>query len=240
MRMRHIPWAIALVCCVLGFMLSMQFKVQQQVRLEDQTAFMRQEELAKQLTQAESARDALSTELENLRKEMTKAASTQQGNEVLAQQLAETQVKAGLVPISGQGVIVEMKDAPSSLVQGGNPNAFIIHDVDVLRTVNELFGAKAEAISINEQRLIGRTEIRCAGPVITINGVRTAPPVIIKAIGNPDALEGAIMMKDGIAEDLRNFGISVTVRKENTLTVPAFKGSMKLEYGKPAEEVSKP
>jgi uncharacterized protein YlxW (UPF0749 family) len=241
MRMRHMPWAIALVCVVLGFMLSMQFKVQQQVREEDEVAALRTQDLAGRLQEAESQRDSLATEVDTLRKELTKVAGNEAGNQALAQQLQQAQVQAGLVAITGPGVTVELRDAPANLVTpGGNPANQILHDQDLLRTVNYLFGAKAEAISVNDQRFIDRSELICAGPVIIVNGVRTAPPIIIKAVGNPDDLEMSIMMKGGIAEELSGFGIQFTVKKEQNVTVPAYKGSTKLQYGQPAMEVTKP
>lgn len=234
-RFRHMPWAIALVCVVLGFMLSMQFKVQQQVQLTDLTAMTRAQDLAQQLEQAEKARDESMTELEKLRQEMTRVIQQQAGFEDLGRQLAEAQRAAGLVALTGPGVVVEMRDATRPLAPGENANTLIIHDSDVLRTVNELFAAGAEAMSINEQRVIGRTEIICAGPVVIVNGIRTAPPIIIKAIGNPEDLEMALTMKDGIAEYLRGYGIQISVRRETNLTVPAFKGSLKMQYGTPAQ-----
>jgi uncharacterized protein YlxW (UPF0749 family) len=234
-RFRHLPWAIALVCVVLGFMLSMQFKVQQQVQLTDLTAMTRAQDLAQQLEQAEKARDESMTELEKLRQEMTKVIQKQAGFEDLGRQLEEAQRAAGLVALAGPGVVVEMRDATRPLAPGETANNLIIHDGDVLRTVNELFAAGAEAMSVNEQRVIGRTEIVCAGPVVIVNGIRTAPPIIIKAIGDPEDLEMAIMMKDGIAEYLRGYGIQITVKRETNLTIPAFKGSLKMQYGTPAK-----
>ncbi|HYG57094.1 MAG TPA: DUF881 domain-containing protein [Symbiobacteriaceae bacterium] len=235
-RTRHIPWAIALVCVVLGFMLSMQFKVQKQVRRADSTAFMRAQELAQQLEKAEEERDALMAENESLRTQLTKVVTNQAEFKDLAAQLEQAQVHAGLVAMTGPGVVVELRDSPRPVTQGENPNNFIIHDSDVLQVVNELLSARAEAISINEQRVVGRTEIRCAGATITINGVRTAPPVIIKAIGNPNDLEAVLTMKGGVAETLQPWGVQLTVRKEQTIDVPAFKGSLKLQFGAPAKQ----
>lgn len=235
------PWAIALVCVVLGFMLSMQFKVQQQVQLRDNTQFLRAKELAQELEKAEQERDALSAEATDLRNQLTKMASNSLELKDLAVQLEQAQIHAGLVPMTGSGVIVEMRDSVRPSMPGENAANFIVHDSDVLTVVNELMAAKAEAVSINEQRLIGRSEIRCVGPTITINGVRTAPPIIIKAIGNPEQLEQAIMMKDGVADGLQAWGVQVTVKREQSLTVPAYKGSLKLQYGTAAkQEVSKP
>lgn len=234
-RIRHMPWAIALVCVVLGFMLSMQMKVQQQVHLKDVTASSRAQELGQQLEQAEATRDALGDELEKLRQQMANVISNQAGFEDLGIQLKEAQIAAGLVPMTGPGVTVELRDSMRPLAPGDNPNNSLIHDQDVLRVINELFGAGAEAMSVNEQRVIGRTEVRCAGPVIIVNGVRTAPPIVIKAIGKADDLEMALEMKGGIGEELRDFGIQIAIKKESNVAVPAFKGSLKLQYGTPAK-----
>lgn len=240
MRIRHLPWAIALVCVVLGFMLSTQFKVQKAVQTNDGIAFQRNQELVQQLQQAESERDSLMTELEKLRTQLRALASNQQEYSELAEQLELAQVQAGLIPVSGPGIIITMNDSSKPLAPGENPNAGLIHDEDVLKVINELAAAGAEAISINEQRLVAGSEIRCTGPTITINGVRTAPPIRIKAVGNADELETVMNMRNGPVENLRPWGIQVLVQKEQSLTVPAFKGSLTLQYGVPAEEVAQP
>lgn len=239
MRMRHLPWAIAVVCLVLGFMLSMQFKVQRQVSL-NQAGLQRAQELAAQLQQSEEQRKQLMTEVEDLRNQLTAIIKDQDKYAGLATQLQQAQVYAGLVAVSGPGVTVTMKDSTKSIPAGDNPNNYIIHDEDVLNTVNDLRAAGAEAIAINGQRLMAMSEIRCAGPTITINGVRTAPPIVITAIGDPDALAEAITMSGGIADKLKPWGIEVTVQTATELTVPAYNGSLSLQYGTPAvQEVSK-
>lgn len=234
MRIRHMPWAIALVCVVLGFMLSTQFKVQQQVA--QATGNERAQELAEQLAKAETERDAVMAELEDLRAKVLSMASNQDQYKELAQQLELAQLQAGLIPVNGPGVIVTMNDSALPLKPGENPNNGIIHDEDVLRVINELTIYGAEAISINEQRLVGRTEIRCVGPTVTINGVRTTVPLVIKVVGDPAALETAINQKEGVAESLRSWGIQITVSKEKQVTVPAYKGSLKLQYGTPIKQ----
>lgn len=235
--LKHLPWAIALVCVVLGFMLSMQFKVQKQVTLADVSRVQRTEELAAQLQKAEEVRDSLQVELDELRGQLRNMASAQQEYQALAQQLEQAQVHAGLLPMEGPGVVVTLDDSNRPVTPGENANNFIIHDEDVLRVVNELLAARAEAISINGQRITSRTEIRCTGPVVTINGVRTAPPLLITAIGDPTELENALTMKGGVAESVRFWGIQLSVKKENTLSVPAYKSSLRLQYAAPAKEV---
>lgn len=234
MLKRQLPWAIALVCVVLGFMLSMQFKVQKQVAL-DVTGVQRSQELAVQLRKAEQDRDKLAAEAADLRAQMLSMANNQTQFKDLAQQLELAQLHAGLIPVTGKGVTVTLTDSTRPVTPGENPNSFIIHDEDVLKTVNDLAAQGAEALSINGQRLTGRSEIRCAGATITINGVRTAPPIVITAVGDPDLMESGINMRGGVGEQLRPWGIQVSVKKETAVVVPAYKGSLKLQYGTPAK-----
>ncbi len=238
-QLRRMPWATALVGVALGLMLSMQFKVQRQVALADLAAVQRTEELVAQLASAEALRDELAAEVEFLRQQQLISVKTQNEYQALAERLEQAQIHAGLLPLQGPGVTVVMADSVLPATPGENANNFIIHDEDVLRVINELQAAGAEAIAINGQRVTGRTEIRCTGPVVTINGVRTAPPLNIVAIGNPDELERAITMKGGVAESLRYWGIQVSVKKEAVVRVPAYTARLRLDYAQPIlEEVA--
>lgn len=233
-KLRHLPWAVALVCVVLGFMLSMQFKVQKQVALSDLARSQRNEELVVQLEDAEKARDDLMAEVQDLRGSLRNMVTAQAEYQALAEQLVQAQVHAGLLPMTGPGILVTMDDSNRPVTPGENAANFIIHEEDLLKVVNELLASRAEAISINGQRVTNRTEIRCTGPVITINGVRTAPPVLITAIGSPAELEAAIMMKGGVGESVKFWGIQLSVKKLDSVTVPAYKSSLRLQYATPA------
>jgi len=232
MQLRRLPWAIAFVCMILGFMLSTQFKVQRQVALKDVTGLQRAQELGQQLEKAEKERDALMGELQLARSQVLTMATSHNEFKELSDQLIQAQLHAGLIALTGPGVVIVMNDSTRPVSPGENANNFIIHDEDVLKVINELSAGGAEALSINGQRLTGRTEIRCTGPTITINGVRTAPPIVITAVGDPAKLESVIMMRGGVAEGLKQWGIQISLKKETAVTVPAFKGSLVLEYGK--------
>lgn len=225
------PWAAALIVVVLGFMLSMQWKVHRRESEADQTKLLRTEELVSQLEQVEKERDALTKELDKARKQVRDLTSAQDQYRVMAEQLEHAQLQAGLLPLTGPGVTVTMTDSTRPTVPGENPNYFIIHDEDVLRVVNELLLGGAEAIAVNGQRLTSRSEIHCAGPVVIINKVRTTVPIVIQAVGPADELERSIMMKGGPAESLLEWGITVTSRKDQKLQLPAYQGSMVFEWG---------
>ena len=119
---------------------------------------------------------------------------------------------------------------------GENPNLYVIHDDDILRVINELRAAGAEAISINGQRLVGTSEIRCAGPTLSVNNVRSAAPFEIHAIGDKTTLENALKMRGGVVETLKVWGIQLEITASDAVYVPPYKGIRKYEYAEVAAE----
>lgn len=218
--------AIALVCCVLGFMLAVQFRTTQDIK--STVPFQRIEDLSQRLLQTEKERDRLLEEVEKLRHSASK--------EVVEKQLKELEMGAGVAPLAGKGVLVTIDDSKKQSKVGENPNLYLIHDDDILKVINELWAAGAEAIAINEQRLIASSEIRCAGPTLSVNNMRYAPPYEIRAIGNPKNLEAALRMRGGVVETLQFWGIEIHIKKEENVVVPGYQGSFRFEYGRPAEE----
>lgn len=215
-------WSIACVCMVLGFMLAVQFRTTES--LKSNVQYQRVEELADRLLQTEKERDSLRKALEAAR-EKNESASDE-----------DLRFKAGLMPLVGEGVIIRMDDSTQKSKAGENPNLYLIHDDDILRVINELRAAGAEAISINGQRLTAVSEIRCAGPTLSVNNVRSAAPFEIRAIGEKKALLNSLKMRGGVAETLNVWGIQLDVREENDVYVPPFKGIMKHEYAKETDE----
>lgn len=218
--------AIAFVCVVLGIMLAVQFRTTQDVR--SSVSFQRVEDLSQRLGQAEKERDALSRQLQELR-----SSSSQESASKEAEML---RMAAGLLPVEGPGVVVTIDDSKRPMKPGENPNLYLIHDDDILKVINELWAAGAEAIAINAQRLVIGSEIRCAGPTLSVNNSRYSPPYEIKAVGDPKTLETALKMRGGVIETLQFWGIQVNVKLVQNLQVPAYKGAKKYEFARPFKE----
>ena len=148
----------------------------------------------------------------------------------------ELKLKACLLPLEGPGVIIIMNDSKKEAKSGENPNLYLIHDDDILKVINELRAAGAEAISINGQRLIDRSEIRCAGPTLSVNNVRSSAPFEIHAIGEVITLENAVNMRGGVAETLKVWGINLEVKTSDNVYIPPYKGDHPHIYAKVVSE----
>ena len=96
--------------------------------------------------------------------------------------------------------------------------------------LNELRAAGAEAISLNDQRIVAMSEVRCAGPTVSVNNVRSAPPYVIKAIGAPKTLTSALRLRGGVVETFEFWGIQVKIKAADKVHVPALKAPRNFEY----------
>jgi len=230
--LKSFHWMVAVIGLVLGIMLAFQFRFTREIQRFE--SVQRVQELSTEVSQMKKDRDALQTQVNALRADLDKATSGPQTQD-LKEELEKAKVEAGVSELSGPGVEVTLNDSNISLRPGENPNLYVLHDEDVLRVLNEIRAAGAEAISINGQRLLATTEVRCTGPTIVLNkNKRLAPPYVITAIGNPDTLESSLKMKGGVAETLQFWGIQVSVKKMSQVTVPAYSGGIKFEYAKAA------
>ena len=136
----------------------------------------------------------------------------------------------GLTEVTGPGIILTIADSDIDSISVLDPSNFIIHDIDFLKVVNELKNAGAEAISINNQRIILTTPIICGGNIININGEKIGSPFEIKAIGSPEALAN-LSRPGGWLSKLEDRGIKVsTPKKSNSITIPKYSGVLNFKY----------
>lgn len=212
---------IAVVFMVLGFMLSVQYKVtvqQRSIRMD------RVEDLSERLKAMENENKILLQEINELRKKGA--------DKVADHGLERERLLAGTTEVEGAGIEIVLDDSTISKKANENPNLYIIHDEDLLRVLNELRAAGAEAISLNDQRIVAMSEVRCAGPTVSVNNVRSAPPYVIKAIGAPKTLISALRLRGGVVETFEFWGIQVKIKAAEKVHIPALKAPRNFEYAK--------
>lgn len=184
---------------------------------------------------------ALKTQIENYRQQLS--AGEQNSDELLRADLGKAEMFAGLTDVEGSGIIVELKDA--SNVQSGVVDGFvmdknfgIVHDDQLLMFLNELRASGAEALSLNDERIIATSEIRCAGPTVSVNNTKCAAPFVIRAIGDPDTLESALRISGGAIDQVGLYGIEVTIKRDSSVRIGKYTGAAAFKYASAAEEAA--
>ena len=141
----------------------------------------------------------------------------------------------GLDEVTGPGVIITLKDSSLDANSVLDPNLLVVHDGDILSVINELKNAGAEAISINDQRLVPTTGIICGGNIIDINDEKVGAPFVIKAIGLPEQLAG-VNRPGGYLNSLKEkYSIGVEFQTSNNITIPKYNGVLTYKYAQNAE-----
>jgi uncharacterized protein YlxW (UPF0749 family) len=140
----------------------------------------------------------------------------------------------------GPGLVITLDDNVSGAQNASsdflafNPADYIIHDKTLLYLVNELRAAGAKAISINNQRIVTNSDIRCVGTVILVNTIPMAPPYTIKILGEPKTIEEQLSAGTEIPF-LRSQNFPVKMEVSN-VEIPEYKGSFRNNYLKPTGE----
>lgn len=229
--------AVMAVCVVVGFLLAAQLRGVQLAGAADATNASRLETLQSLYNDVVEERDGLTEQVGQLQSELElyrqQAASGDEGSEALKAELEQMEITAGLTDVEGPGVTVVLEDSTQANVTGDEAD-YLIHDNDILSVINELRSAGAEAISLNGERILATSEVRCTGAVVTVNGRRYAAPYVIFAIGDPDTLYSALTMRNGVVDILSQWGITVRVTASDQLLIPAYSGTVDYQYAKPA------
>lgn len=160
----------------------------------------------------------------------SKSSSDEESMETLKLEKEDTDMLVGKTDVEGEGVVVTLTDN----------NEFDITADDLLVLVNELKLAGAEAISINDKRVVSMSEIVDVGGTILINTDRIVSPYVVKAIGDQKYLSSALSLKgSGYLDSYTNLGKSVSLSEEKNVTILAYnsrKNQMELEYAKEDKE----
>ena len=240
MRDKKTQITLAVLFFILSFAITMQVKSIIKNSSSENGEITRveeaKEELVKKDLQIEDLKNRLlaaTNDLDNYRKE---AEQNTDGAKARASELERYKILAGLTDVKGKGVTVTLSDSTAEPDAGKSASSYIIHDSDLRTIVNELRSADAEAISINGERLVSSSEIRCVGPTIIINGNKYVPPFEIKAIGEPDMLEAALKLKGGIIDQLKSlYGFDISIAKSAEIKIGKYSGIVSFKYAKSAE-----
>lgn len=147
---------------------------------------------------------------------------------------------AGLTPKAGPAVKVTLDDAPPEVLEDTtrDPLDIIVHQQDIQAVVNALWKGGATAVTIQGQRVVSTTGIKCIGNSVQLQGVPYSQPYTISGIGDSTALAAAIAADDYLQlyrSDAAQPDIAVgwQVDVEDQIVAPAYDGLLDITYAKP-------
>jgi uncharacterized protein YlxW (UPF0749 family) len=160
-----------------------------------------------------------------------------QGQGTTAQQrelnasLQQARIEAGLIPLTGTGIVFRLADSTQPVPANGNPADYSVTARDIRTVIAELWLAGAEAIAVNGERVVATTGVLDIGGTILVNSAYLAPPYQVSAIGPTDMLEQLGLSQgwiDLIQTRRGRFGVDVSFAEPPTVDIPAFAGSLNL------------
>lgn len=132
----------------------------------------------------------------------------------IEKEIDDIKLRGGLTDVVGSGIEIIISDNEDKEISGENINDDIIHDSEIQLIINDLKNAGAEAISINNQRIVYRSEVKCGGPIIRINETSSANPFTVKVIGEPKSLYSSVTAKESFGwmlKEVYNKNINVEI-----------------------------
>lgn len=152
----------------------------------------------------------------------------------LRAELTQQKVRAGLVDVHGPGVRVTLDDG--QLGPSSSPDELLIHDYDLRDAINVLWLAGAEAVAVNDERVVNTTSIYCVGATVVVNDTRQSPPYEIRAIGDPLRMQDHLLNPGYLSElkaRSRRFEVRLEFARVDDMTISAYKGSFPQRYVQP-------
>jgi len=159
----------------------------------------------------------------------TVARETQRGNALL--------LPAGLTAVRGPGLVVSLNDAPRP--QSGqppassNPDDLVVHQQDVQSVLNALWAGGAEAVTLQGERVVSTSAVRCVGNTLLVQGRLVGPPFLLRAIGDATRMRAALDAEPGVVLFRRYvdaFGLGYVVTTTRELQLPAYEGPLDLPH----------
>ncbi|HEV8671126.1 MAG TPA: DUF881 domain-containing protein [Candidatus Limnocylindria bacterium] len=163
-------------------------------------------------------------------------ASTQSGAaKDLQARIDDLKVVAGLNERTGDGVTITLDDARST-VAAKDIEKSICHNTDLTDIVNQAWRGGAEAIAVNDERIVGSSSIYCVGSTIMVNGTLMSPPFSVVVIGPQNELlatyDDPTQLRD-IKQRRDVYGLGFRVSRATGLRVPPYRGALNVRYATP-------
>ncbi|MCI8411068.1 MAG: DUF881 domain-containing protein [Clostridia bacterium] len=218
---------LGIACFALVMVMSMQFKI---VNETDITSIenMRETELRTELANWKTKYEETNQKYEETISKINEYKETKQSNEetskLVEKELEQVNMSLGKNDIEGQGIEITIRETEKEEISRVTAD-------DLIVIVNALRLSGAEAISINDERIINMTDIVDINETyIKINGQRILSPYVIKAIGDQSYLESGLIGNGGHVDEMKKIGQDVSIEKINKIKINKYNGEIKTKY----------
>ena len=230
---------IGLICFLLVLIIFMQFKVVYQTDITSIDT-MREEDLKAELsswkTKYEETEDKYIEVTETLKKYQEESSSNGEAKNNLEDELENIEMMLGLTDVEGEGIVITLKDPDTvDYIDYEYDEADAkqtVNYIELIQIINYLKAAGAEAISINGERVVYKTDIAqitVTPSYIKMNSKRISPPYEIKAIGDPDYLKGTLI-GTGYVDRIKGWGQTIEFQEQKKITINKYSGVMETKY----------
>ena len=146
---------------------------------------------------------------------------------------------AGLTPREGEGLRITLSDSPLQAEDTDQPLKYlIVHQQDIQAVVNAMWRGGATAVTVQGQRIVSTTGIKCEANSVTLQGVPYPQPYVIEAVGDPDALAGSVdadpylslYRQQSLLDDIL---VGWEMEPQEVVEAPAYDGLLDLSYAEP-------
>lgn len=222
MNTRASQISITLVAFLLGFLVMAQFTTQQRLNLERTAASGADGALL--ISNLVEGNARLREEVAELSVQMAsyRGATNQARVQAMLDELERLEMLNGGVQVVGPGVQVTL-DGPVAVLD--------LHDL-----LNELRNAGAEALALDDQRIVVSSVIApMVDGSIAVDNVVVRRPYVFTAIGDPATLEAALMRPGSLLAVFSNSreGLRVNVQRRDQLAAPAHAAASTFQYAVP-------
>lgn len=223
-RLSRTQVVVAILCGLVGFSAATQIRQDESdslSRLSQAELVRLLDEIGTRIDGLAAERDALRTDLAELRDDVT---SREAARAAAEEQVLVRSVQAGVVPVHGPGIVVTVED-PRAAVRAQS----------LVTLIEELRNAGAEAIQLNSVRISTTSWVTQADDGVEVDGLATAPPYRVSAIGSPDALSVALEMPGGVLSAIRATGATTTLEELDDVRIEAVRVLPELEHARVVE-----
>lgn len=232
-------FAVPVVCLLAGLLLATTHTVSDGGQIRGSEA----PRLVDLVREAQRAVDGLGGQRDGLAAQIdaTHGAASGPALTAIESRVGELTGEAGLDAVRGPGVTVTLtdarRDADGRFPRDASPDDLVVHQQDIQAVLNALWGAGAEAIALQDQRLIATSAPRCVGNTLLLNGRTYSPPYTVTAIGDPTALSAALAADPQIRlykQYVIRFGLGYTEQSADDLELPGYSRPVRMRYARPA------